>query len=106
MSKAQTDRSLATLSWLKEVQPERAARYENKDIGAGRLFADWSKYMTRYVAERGKWYSYNGVVWEPDEKGLKTMELCKELADALMIYAIGLPDLNGGRAESPRGRSQ
>ena len=82
------------LSWLRDLQPEKRAvgRYARTDIGNGNLFADWAELLARYCPDRGIWYVYNGKVWEPDTKGSRTMELCKKLADCLLIYAMGLPD--------------
>lgn len=39
-----------------------------------------------------RWYIYNGRVWEPDSGNLKAMELCKDLADALAVYALSIQD--------------
>ncbi|MEY8233809.1 phage/plasmid primase, P4 family [Oscillospiraceae bacterium 50-16] len=77
---------------LSDLHPEKNDRYGWNDIGNGNLFADWYKDLARYVPERKKWFVYNGKVWEPDPGNLRTMELCKRLADALVLYALGLPD--------------
>lgn len=77
---------------LVDLHPEKNDRYAWNDIGNGNLFADWYKEKARYVPERKKWFVYNGRVWEPDPGGLRAMELCKRLADALVLYALGLPD--------------
>lgn len=77
---------------LADLHPEKNDRYAWNDIGNGNLFADWYKEKARYVPERKKWFVYNGRVWEPDPGGLRAMELCKRLADALVLYALGLPD--------------
>lgn len=77
---------------LADLHPEKNDRYAWNDIGNGNLFADWYRDMARYVPERKKWFIYNGRVWEPDPGGLRAMELCKRLADALVLYALGLPD--------------
>ena len=77
---------------LSDLHPEKNDRYGWNDIGNGNLFADWYKDLARYVPERKKWFVYNGKVWEPDPGNLRTMELCKYLADALVLYALGLPD--------------
>lgn len=82
------------LAWLDKCAPEKKAvgRYARTDIGNGNLFADWARNLARYNADRGVWYVYNGKFWEADVKGAKVRELCKKLADALLIYAMGLPD--------------
>lgn len=77
---------------LADLHPEKNDRYGWNDIGNGNLFADWYKDRARYVPERKKWFVYNGKVWEPDPGSLHVMELCKRLADALVLYALGLPD--------------
>lgn len=77
---------------LIELHPEKNDRYAWNDIGNGNLFADWYRDTARYVPERKKWFVYNGLVWEPDTGSLRTMELCKKLADALVVYALSLPD--------------
>lgn len=77
---------------LGEMTPEHDPRYACTDIGNGNLFADWAKALARYVPERKLWYIFNGKVWEPDTGNLRVMELCKKLADELVIYAVGLPE--------------
>lgn len=77
---------------LADLHPEKSDRYGWNDIGNGNLFADWYKDLARYVPERKKWFVYNGRVWEPDTGNLRAMELCKRLADALAVYALGLPE--------------
>ena len=77
---------------LSDLHPDKNERYGWNDIGNGNLFADWYKEKARYVPERKRWYIYSGKVWEPDTGGLRAMELCKALADALAIYALSIPD--------------
>lgn len=77
---------------LAELHPEKNDRYGWNDIGNGYLFADWYKDVARYVPERKKWFFYDGRVWKPDIGNVKVMEWCKNLADALMIYALSLED--------------
>ena len=77
---------------LKNLQPETSDRYAWTDIGASRLFADCFKAVARYVPERKMWYSYDGGIWKPDTGNLKVMELCKALADALLIHAVEIQD--------------
>lgn len=92
--KAKADKFTAGGSRLKlaDLHPEANARYAWNDIGNGYLFADWYKDIARYVPERKKWYVYDGRVWRPDIGNLQAMELCKKLADALVIYALSLPE--------------
>ena len=77
---------------LAGLHPERNPRYSWNDMGNGYLFADWHKNKARYVPERKKWFVYNGKVWKSDIGDLKIMELCKKLADELMVYALSLPE--------------
>ncbi len=80
------------LSFLQAVKPETNSRYTLTDIGNGRLFADCYKAISRYVPERKLWYCYKDGVWSADIGSLRTMELCKELADALLIYITTIHD--------------
>lgn len=77
---------------LKELQPESNPRFPWTDIGGGRLFADCYKAIARYVPERKCWYCYDGGIWRQDVGNLRTMEYVKELADALMSYALTIED--------------
>lgn len=77
---------------LANLCPEANDRYAWTDIGNGNLFADWYENKARYVPERKRWYIYNGRVWEPDSGNLRAMELCKDLADALAVYALSIQD--------------
>lgn len=77
---------------LVDIAPEDNQRYGLNDIGNGNLFADWYKEKARFVPERKQWYIYDGKVWKPDTGGLKAMQLCKKLADALYIYALSIKD--------------
>ena len=42
--------------------------------------------------DRLMWYIFTGKMWESYIGNLQTMELCKRLADELVIYALSLPD--------------
>ena len=74
--------------FLSQVCPESNPRYPWTEIGYGRLFADCYRSIARFVPERKSWYCYRDGIWAADVNGLQTMELCKELADALMIHAL------------------
>lgn len=78
--------------FLEEATPERNDRYPWTDIGGGRLFADCFESIARYVPEKKSWYCYKDGVWSPDSGALRTMELCKALADALIVYAVSIHD--------------
>lgn len=73
---------------LKDLHPESDPRYEPNDIGNGNLFSDVYKDVARYCPDRGIWYVYNGKVWKPDSKdSTQTMQLCKKLANALVLHS-------------------
>ncbi|MBO6138365.1 MAG: nucleoside triphosphatase [Lachnospiraceae bacterium] len=74
------------------LSPAENDRYPWNDIGNGRLFADVFKDIARFVPERKQWFIYDGTRWVPDTGALKAMELCKDLADALMRYALDIHD--------------
>ena len=78
--------------FLRDVSPENNKRYPWTDIGFGRMFADCYKGIARYVPERKSWYCYKDGVWSADTGSLRTMELCKELADRLMLYSLSITD--------------
>ena len=77
---------------LHALHPEQNPRYLNTDIGNSRLFSDYYSGVARYVPERKLWYIFSGKRWEPDIAGLKAMELCKTLANELMVYAFHISD--------------
>ncbi len=79
---------------LADLHPEQNDRYGWHDIGNGNLFADWFKNRARYVPKRRKWFVFNGRVWEADDDSLDVMQLAKELADKLMMYALSIKDDN------------
>lgn len=84
-------KSLASI--LKELKPESKDRYRTTDIGNSNLFSDIYKDIARYCADRGRWYIYDGKRWKPDSlDGTQAMQLCKKLADALLIYASSTED--------------
>ena len=90
-SSAETDFD-SVRSFLIDAEPENNNRYSWTDIGSGRLFADCYKAIARYVPERKSWYCYDKGIWSADAGNLRTMELCKELADTLLTYAITIHD--------------
>lgn len=80
-------------SILKELKPETIDRYRTTDIGNSNLYADIYKDIARYCADRGRWYIYDGKRWKPDSiDGTQAMQLCKKLADALLVYASSTED--------------
>lgn len=87
-ARASEDFSEGLLAVLSGFRPEANNQYPLTDIGAGRLFADCFKASVRYVPERRCWFCYENGVWSEDVGSLKAMEKLKELADALMYYAL------------------
>ncbi len=83
---------------LADLHPENNDRYGWTDIGNGNLFADWFKDRARYVPDRAKWFVFDGKAWRPDVGGLMAMQLCKQLADDLMLYALSIEDEKQRRA--------
>ncbi len=77
---------------LQKLHANDNKRYNWADNGAGRLFADIYKPCARYVPERKAWHFYDGTRWTVDTGNLRVMELCKDLADALTVYALGIRD--------------
>ena len=81
------------LSTLKELKPENKDRYRTTDIGNSNLFSDIYKDVLRFCADRGCWYIYDGRRWKPDsDDGTQAMQMCKKLADALLVYASSIED--------------
>lgn len=80
------------LSTLDQLKPDTNPRYRTGDIGNGALFADVFKNRARFGFENKRWYVYDGKRWIKDSNSLAVMELCKQLADALMHYATSLPE--------------
>ena len=91
ISDARSDFSVPEL-FLSEVHPENNDRYPWTDIGRGRLFADCYRDIARFVPEKKSWFCYQDGIWAADTGSLHTMELCKELADALLVYALSIQD--------------
>ncbi len=79
-------------TFLNEAQPENRRKFAWSDIGAGRLFADCFKERARFVPERKCWYVYHDGIWSADVGNLRVMDLCKKLADALLLYALRIID--------------
>lgn len=76
---------------LKELQPAITPVYKTTDIGDGQLFADVFKDRARYV-DKECWYIYDGRIWAKDVNGLRAMNLCKSLANALLAYTSEISD--------------
>ena len=77
---------------LEEMAPHTNPRYGRDEIGLGNMFADFFKPIARYNSERGIWFVYDGVVWQPDMENLKVAELAKLLADKLYLFALKITE--------------
>ena len=92
LTRRNVNQEIADTEALRALQPESNSRYLSTDIGNSRLYSDYYSSVVRYVPERKLWYIFSGKRWEPDIGGLKAMELCKKLANALMVYAFNISD--------------
>lgn len=71
---------------------ENNARYPWNDCGFSNLFADVFEKQIVYVPERKRWFIYDQTRWIPDLEDLQVMELCKQLANAVMLYGLSIKD--------------
>ena len=92
LSQIETDFEVPGCKPLEEMKPHRDPRYGWNDIGNSNLFADHYKAITRYVPERRQWFVYDGMAWRADTGNLKVMNLCKKLANKLMVYALSIEE--------------
>ena len=81
---------------IKELKPE--INMELNDLGNGWLFATVFKDLCRYNATVKEWFFYKNGVWKQDTGGMITSGYAKALADALIIYCLGIED---ERTKSP-----
>ncbi len=44
------------------------------------------------MTERRQWFVYDGKAWRDDTGNLKVMNLCKKLANKLMVYALSIEE--------------
>lgn len=74
---------------LKELKPEE--KYLTDDKGYARLFSDLFPECRASKDSRGRdWYFYDGKCWTVDTGGLEARERCKDMADALYLYAADM----------------
>lgn len=64
------------LQRLAALNPSDTLKYPWKDIGAGKLFADFYKEKLRYIPERRSWFYYEDGTWSTDTGGLIAMRNC------------------------------
>ena len=77
---------------LEELSPYKNPRYGWNDIGNSNLFSDYYSPIARYVKERKQWFIYDGRIWKADTGNLMAMNLCKKLANKLMVYALSIEE--------------
>ncbi len=77
---------------LTQLHPENNPRYPWTELGAGLLFADYYKDVARFVPARNKWYCYTDGVWHPDDRNLRAMSYCMDLAKQLLAYSFTIKD--------------
>ncbi len=92
LSTIESDFDVPGYKLLVELSPHSNPRYGRNDIGNSNLFADHYSGIARYVTERKKWFVYDGRAWRADTGNLKDMNLCKKLANKLMIYALTIEE--------------
>lgn len=92
LSQIETDFEVPGCIPLEEMKPHRDPCYGWNDIGNSNLFADHYKAIARYVTERRQWFVYDGKAWCGDTGNLKIMNLCKKLANKLMVYALSIEE--------------
>ena len=79
------------LERLKIIKPEK--EYKLTDLAYGRFFAKIFEDQARFNVTTKSWYIYNGKIWTDDESQFLTVhQYAKELYDALLLYALDLPD--------------
>lgn len=81
---------------LLEMQPHSSYTFDDK--GLGELFADTHCDLCRYNATAKEWFVYNGKNWQIDTGAMVVSRYAKDLADALLVYAISIPDEKQKRA--------
>ena len=74
---------------LEQMQPEGSREYSRDDKGNGRLFANLSRNILRFVPEKKMWFFYdaNRGAWSEDTGSIKARQQAKLIADALNMYA-------------------
>ena len=92
LSQIESDFEVPGCKPLEEMKPHRDPRYGWNEIGNSNLFADHYKAIARYVPERRQWFVYDGMAWRGDTGNLKVMNLCKKLANKLMVYALSIEE--------------
>ncbi len=92
LSQIESEFEVAGCKPLEELTPHCNPRYGWNDIGNSNLFSDHYSAITRYITERRQWFVYDGRAWRADTGNLKVMNLCKKLANKLMVYALSIEE--------------
>lgn len=71
-----------------------AERFATNDKGSAELFATVFKNVSRYNPTQKDWMYYNGIKWVPDVEGMRSKRNAKNLADALLTYAVSVAGLD------------
>jgi putative DNA primase/helicase len=75
---------------IRALLPETA--FPCNDRGFAMLFAKLFRDDFVYNTTAKTWYFYNGRFWEMDEDGMRVARNAKTFADAMLRYALELPD--------------
>ena len=79
---------------------DAAKNYATNDKGSAELFSTVFKDVSRYNPTQKDWMYYNGIKWVADTEGMRAKRNAKELADALLSYAVSNPELDEKQRES------
>ena len=84
----------------KLIELDAAKNYATNDKGSAELFSTVFKDVSRYNPTQKDWMYYNGIKWVSDTEGMRAKRNAKELADALLSYAVSNPELDEKQRES------
>lgn len=84
----------------KLIELDAAKNYATNDKGSAELFSTVFKDVSRYNPTQKDWMYYNGIKWVADTEGMRAKRNAKELADALLSYAVSNPELDEKQRES------
>lgn len=84
----------------KLIELDAAKNYATNDKGSAELFSTVFKDVSRYNPTQKDWMYYNGIKWVADTEGMRAKRNAKELADALLSYAVSNTELDEKQRES------
>ena len=76
------------------IELDAAKRFATNDKGSAEMFASVFKNVNRYNPTQKDWMYYNGIKWIPDMEGMRARKNAKNLADALLTYAVRVDGLD------------